>query len=276
VVAPPGEHKVARVTQQHGIILKSAREIKLMRDAGRVVHTVLARMQELAAPGVTTAELNAVAEEMIVEAGGTALFKGVRSPQAKSPFPAALCTSVNEMLVHGIPNERKLTPGDIVSIDCGVRLAGYCGDSATTIRVGEVSAETNRLVDVTKRALELAIELIEPGLMWSEVARRMQALVEAERFSVVRDFVGHGVGREMHEEPKVPNYWDERQKRYDFELVPRMVLAIEPMVNLGSHRVEYAGADGWGVRTKDGKYAAHFEHTVAVADDGADVLTDGR
>lgn len=271
-----GKHKVARVTQQRGIILKSAREIELMRNAGRVVHDVLARMHELAKPGATTAELNAVAEEMIAEVGGTALFKGVENPQAKSPFPTALCTSVNETLVHGIPDDRRLQAGDIVSIDCGVRLGGYCGDSATTIPIGDVSARTQQLIDVTRLALELAIELIKPGRMWSEVAKRIQACVEGKGLSVVRDFVGHGIGREMHEEPKVPNHWDERQKRSDFELVPRMVLAVEPMVNLGTHHVEYAGADRWSVVTRDRKYAAHFEHTIAVANSGGDVLTDGR
>jgi methionyl aminopeptidase len=271
-----GEHTVDRVSRQRGIILKSAREIELMRSAGRVVRAVLTRMHELAAPGVTTAELNAVAEEMIAEAGGKALFKGVRNPQAEFPFPAALCTSVNETLVHGIPDDRRLQPADIVSIDCGVDLGGYCGDAATTIPIGRVSKETQLLIDVTRGALELAVELIKPGRMWSELAGRMQAFVESRKLSVVRDFVGHGIGRDMHEEPKVPNYWDERQRRLDFELVPGMVLAVEPMVNFGTHEVEYAGADRWGVVTKDREYAAHFEHTIAVADHGADVLTDGR
>ena len=264
------------MSHRGGIILKSAREIELMRDAGRVVHRVLVRMGELARPGVTTAELNVVAEEMIAEAGGTALFKGVRNPQAKFPFPAALCTSVNEQLVHGIPAERVLGDGDILSVDCGVRLAGYCGDSATTIPVGRVSAETQHLLDVTRSALDLAIDDIRPGRMWSEVARTIQAFVEGERLSVVRDFVGHGIGREMHEEPKVPNYWDKRQQANDFELLPRMVLAVEPMVNLGTSAVGYADSECWVVVTRDRKYAAHFEHTIAVADDGADVLTDGR
>lgn len=264
------------MSHRRGIILKSAREIDLMRDAGRVVHRVLERMSELARPGVTTAELNAVAEEMIAQAGGTALFKGVRNPQAKFPFPAALCTSVNEQLVHGIPAERVLQDGDILSVDCGVRLAGYCGDSATTIPVGNVSAETQHLLDVTRTALDLAIENIRPGRMWSEVARTIQEFVEGERLSVVRDFVGHGIGREMHEEPKVPNYWDKRQQASDFELRPRMVLAVEPMVNLGTSAVGYADDECWVVVTRDRKFAAHFEHTIAVADDGADVLTDGR
>lgn len=260
-----------------GIILKSAREIELIRAAGRVVHRVLKQTRELAAPGVQTAELNAAAEELIRQAGGVPLFKGVRNPQAKFPFPAALCTSINEELVHGIPSDRRLAEGDVLSVDCGVRLAGYCGDSATTIAIGTVSTEAQHLLDVTRSALEAAIEEIRPGRMWSEVARKIQALVESEKLSVVRDFVGHGIGREMHEEPKIPNYWsDKQQPLVDFELVPRMVLAVEPMVNLGTHLVGYGDDSGWVVITRDRKYAAHFEHTLAVTDTGVDVLTDGR
>ena len=266
----------ARVTRQRGIVLKSRREIELIRAAGRVVYRVLSRMQELAGPGVTTAELNGVAEEMIAEAGGTALFKGVTNPQASFPFPAALCTSVNEQLVHGIPGDRKLVEGDLVSIDCGVRLAGYCGDSAVTVPIGTVSDESRHLLTVTSRALGIAIEMVRPGLMWSEVAKEIQAHVEGEKLSVVRDFVGHGVGREMHEEPKVPNYWDSAQARLDFELAEGMVLAVEPMVNLGSAKVEYSADDCWAVVTRDRRKAAHFEHTLAVTARGADVLTDGR
>jgi len=183
---------------------------------------------------------------------------------------------VNEQLVHGIPSDRSLQDGDIVSIDCGVRLAGYCGDSATTIPIGTMSAETQHLIDVTRGALDVALENVRPGRRWNEVATKIQAFVEAEGLSIVRDFVGHGIGREMHEEPKVPNYWDERQRASDFELVPRMVLAIEPMVNLGAHGVCYGGEDCWVVVTRDRKYAAHFEHTVAVTESGSDVLTDGR
>ena len=265
-----------RLGSGRGIILKSDREIDLIRKAGRVVHRVLTRMKETAKPGVTTAELNAIAEKIIDEAGGKALFKGVENPQAKCPFPAALCTSVNEELVHGIPSNRPLREGDVVSIDCGVRLNGYCGDSATTLPIGGVSPEATHLLEVTSGALDLAIAEMRPGRMWSEVARRMQEFVEARRLSVVREFVGHGIGREMHEEPKVPNYWDNSQKRLDFKLVPRMVLAVEPMVNIGTHRVEYSGPERWVVVTKDRKLAAHFEHTLAVTDSGVEILTDGN
>lgn len=268
--------RMSRLTHGRGIILKSRREIELIREAGRVVYRVLQKMEEMSRPGVTTAALNAAAKEMIAKEGGTPLFMGVENPQAKFPFPAALCTSVNEELVHGIPSDRVLLEGDIVSVDCGVRLNGYCGDSATTIAIGKVSSATQHLLDVTRRTLELAVELIRPGRMWSEVASQMQAYVESQKLSVVREFVGHGIGREMHEEPKVPNFWSDRQKRMDFKLLPKMVLAVEPMVNLGGHAVDYADGDRWVVVTKDRKYAAHFEHTLAVTETGVDVLTDGR
>ncbi len=264
------------MTRARGIILKSAREIELMRAAGRVVHRVLTKMREQARPGVTTADLNEVADQMIAEVGGTPLFKGVRNPQAKFAFPAALCTSINEELVHGIPGDRRLQEGDVLSIDCGVRLGGYCGDCATTIAIGKVSAEAEHLLEVTRRALDVAVEEMVPGRMWSEVARKIQALVEREKLSIVRDFVGHGIGRELHEEPKVPNYWNESQQALDFELVPKMVLAVEPMVNMGTHRVDYGDDRRWVVVTRDRKYAAHFEHTLAVTRTGVDVLTDGR
>lgn len=268
--------KAPQVTQRRGVVLKSRREIGLMRQAGAVVHSVLTRVRELAVVGVTTAELNAVAEKMIADADGIALFKGVENPQADKPFPAALCTSVNEELVHGVPGDRALVDGDIVSVDCGVRLNGYCGDSATTIAVGSLSARVTHLLDVTRGALALAIEKMRPGLMWSEVAAQMQEYVEAQGLSVVREFVGHGIGREMHEEPKVPNYWDKAQRRLDFELVPGLVLAVEPMVNLGSRDVDFAGPGRWPVVTKDGQPAAHFEHTLAVTETGVEILTDGK
>lgn len=266
----------APVGGQQRIILKSPREVELMRAAGRVVHDVLDRVKELVEPGVTTAELNVEAERIIEESGGLALFKGVENENASFPFPAALCTSVNETLVHGIPDDRPLQDGDIVSVDCGVRLAGYCGDSATTVAVGEVKDNVRRLMEVTERTLNLAIELVRPEQKWSTIAGRMQALVEGEGLSVVRDFVGHGIGREMHEDPKVPNYWDRRQSWMDFRLAPGMVLAIEPMVNLGTAKVEYDGPGRWGVVTRDRRFAAHYEHTVAITQQGADVLTNGQ
>ena len=264
------------MSRRRGIILKSAREIELIRAAGGVVHRVLSQMRELAEPGITTQELNAAAEEIIAATGGVALFKGVRNPQARGSFPAALCTSVNEELVHGIPSPRALREGDIVSIDCGVRLNHYCGDSAVTLSIGKVSPEVQRLLDVTRKALDVAIAEMHPGRRWSEVARKIQRFVESAGMSVVRDFVGHGIGRDMHEEPKVPNYHDAKQRSLDFQLEPAMVLAVEPMVNLGRPEVEYGDAKRWVVVTKDRRWAAHFEHTVAVTANGTDILTDGR
>lgn len=256
--------------------LKSAAEIELMRQAGRVVHQVLCRVREMARSGVTTAALNAEAERIIKEVGGEALFHGVEAKQAKFPFPAALCTSVNDQVVHGIPLDEPLVEGDIVSVDCGVRLNGYCGDAATTIPIGKVSPEVDRLLKVALEALNIAVRQIRPKRWWSEVAVEIQAYVESAGFSVVREFVGHGIGRQMHEEPKVPNYRDPRERRLDFMLLAGMVIAVEPMVNMGSAAVRYADSSGWPVVTKDGSYAAHFEHTIAVTERGADVLTDGR
>jgi len=258
------------------IVLKSPREVELMRAAGRLVHRILTELERQIRPGVTTAALDATTAAMIREAGAQALFLGVRNPQARFPFPASICSSVNEAVVHGIPDERPLREGDIVSIDCGVRLRGYCGDAARTFAVGRVSPAAQRLLDVTRAALEAAVEEIRPAVHWSQVARQIQRRVEAQRFSVVREFVGHGIGREMHEEPKVPNFWSRGQREVDFELVPGMTLAVEPMVTAGRPEVEFADASRWTVVTKDRSLAAHFEHVVAVTESGADVLSNGR
>ncbi len=268
--------RMSRVSEHvhKGIILKSDREVGLMRKAGRLVCEILTELEGVAKPGVSTGELNEIAEKRIADAGAIALFKGVVNPQASRPFPAALCTSVNDVVVHGIPDDVALKEGDIVSVDCGVRLNGYCGDSARTIAIGAVSLEVQNLLEVTRRALGVAIDEARVGRMWSEVAKEVQACVESEGLAVVRDFVGHGIGQEMHEEPKVPNYYDRKQARSgDFRLEANMTLAIEPMVNLGSHQVRYRNPDRWAVVTQDGQYAAHFEHTVVVTEAGAEVLT---
>lgn len=247
-----------------------------MREAGRVVQTVLSMVRERARPGVSTAVLNAEAEEIIAAAGGTALFKGVKNPQARIPFPAALCTSVNEEVVHGIPSDRPLAEGDILSVDCGVRLRGYCGDAATTIAIGAVAPEVQRLLAVTSESLEVAIAEMRPGRRWSEVAAEIQRLAESSGFSVVRDFVGHGIGQEMHEEPKVPNFVDPKARAREPVMREGLTVAVEPMVNMGGPEVELADRVGWTVVTKDRRWSAHFEHTIAVVSGGCDVLTDGR
>jgi len=256
--------------------LKSREEIELMRSAGRMVYRILTRVSEMSGPGMTTAEMNREAERMIAEAGAEPLFRGQRMKQAKFPFPAALCTSVNEEVVHGIPCDRELREGDVVSVDCGVRLNGYCGDSAVTIAIGRVAPDVERLLKVTAEALDIAVRTIRPQRWWSEVAGPMQRCVESAGFSVVRDFVGHGIGCQLHEEPKVPNYVDKAERRSDFVLMPGLVLAVEPMVNMGRPEVVYKDATCWPVVTRDSRYAAHFEHTIAVTERGADVLTDGR
>ncbi len=247
-----------------------------MREAGRLVHRILDRLVEMARPGVTTGEMDAVASGMIADAGADALFRGQTHTEARFPFPAALCTSVNDVVVHGIPGERRLCEGDIVSVDCGVRLHGLCGDAARTYAVGRVDGRARALLDVTLAALDLAVNEIRPGRWWGEIAGQIQKLVEDAGFSVVRQFVGHGIGREMWEEPKVPNYVDRKARREDFLLKTGMTIAVEPMVAMGAPDVKYADPSNWAVVTADGSWAAHFEHTVAVGPHGADVLTDGR
>ena len=258
------------------VVLKSPREIELLRAAGRVVRQVLQKLRTRVAPGVTTGELARIADEMIAASGSEALFKGVRTPSTKFPFPAAICTSVNEEVVHGIPGDRILKEGDIVSIDCGVRLKGYCGDAAETFAVGRIQPEAQRLLQVTSEALELAIREMRPGRHWSEVAGVLQDYVESEGFSVVREFVGHGIGQQMHEDPKVPNFAERRWRKTGFRLEPGLVLAVEPMVNAGTADVRVGDASGWPQVTKDDRWSAHFEHTIAVTPWGVDVLTDGR
>jgi methionyl aminopeptidase len=257
------------------IVVKSPREIELLRAAGRLVHEILCEIETRVRPGTATVELDDLAARRIREAGATALFKGVRNPQARYPFPANICSSVNEEVVHGIPNDRPLAEGDIVSIDCGVRLNGYCGDAARTIAVGKPAARAQQLIDVTREALAIAIREIRPHVRWSRIARQMQKYVESQGFSVVREFVGHGIGREMHEEPKVPNYADRATREADFELVPGMTLAIEPMVTAGRPEVEFRDRDHWAVVTKDRSLAAHFEHAVAITEQAASVLSNG-
>ena len=255
------------------IILKSDREIDLMRKAGEVVGNVLLKLKETVEPGMTTADLNEIAEDMSAQAGAQTLFKGVRSPYAKIPFPGAICASVNNEIVHGIPSKKvELKDGDIISVDFGVNLGGYCGDSAVTIAVGNISEQKQKLIDVTQKVLEIAIENMRPGIKWSDIARKMQDFAQAAEFSVVKDYVGHGIGREMHEDPKVPNYVSRELLAHDIILKKGMVLAVEPMINMGRANTKVL-RDGWTVVTADGKDSAHFEHTIAIKDNGCKVLT---
>ncbi len=255
------------------ISLRSRREIELLRRAGGVVASVLSKMQEVIEPGVSTGELNEIAEKITAQQGAAGLFKGVRSPYAKRPFPAVICSSLNDQVVHGIPSrDVKVRQGDILSIDYGCRLDGYCGDAAITVPVGNVSDENRRLIDATKRILGIAIEMSRPGVKWSQVAGAMQEYARRAGFSVVKDYVGHGIGKEMHEEPRVPNFVSEELLANDIVLAEGMILAVEPMINAGSHEVKTL-KDGWTVVTRDGRCSAHFEHTIAIVKDGCEVLT---
>jgi methionyl aminopeptidase len=255
------------------IKLRSQREIELLRCAGKVVADVLSKLQEISEPGVSTAHLDSVALRMVDEVGGQALFKGVRNPRARVPFPGAICASINEQVVHGIPSRNTiLKQGDILSIDFGVRLDGYCGDSAITVGIGEISEQNRKLMDVTRQVLQIAIEKAGPDIKWSQIASEMQDYAESAGFSVVRDFVGHGIGTEMHEEPRVPNFVSNELLTDDIVLREGMVLAVEPMICAGGYAVRTL-KNGWTVVTKDGKCSAHFEHTIVITKNGCDILT---
>lgn len=252
------------------IILRSPEEMEKMRRAGGLVAEVLDALIRAVGVGVTTRELDETAERMIRDGGGVPAFKGYQPDFIRcGPFPATLCTSINNAVVHGIPDDRPLGDGDLLSIDTGVELDGYFGDAAVSIIVGEGNEEARRLAAVTLGALESAIRKCVPGNRLSDVSHTIQEVVESEGYSVVRKFVGHGIGTRMHEDPPVPNYGGPGNGP---ALKPGMVLALEPMVNIGTSEVE-ASPDCWPVYTKDGSLSAHFEHTVAVTGRGPDVLT---
>ncbi|MDY0340672.1 MAG: type I methionyl aminopeptidase [Coriobacteriia bacterium] len=245
------------------IITKSVTELEVMREAGRITAAALDAVAEAVRPGMTTADLDAVAEATIVRAGARPAFKGYAG------FPATLCTSVNDQVVHGIPGRRVLHEGEIISVDCGAIVDGYYGDSARTFPVGVVSAEAHRLMDITRRSLEAGIARCVPGMRLYDISAAVQEVAEAAGFSVVREYVGHGIGRAMHEDPQIPNYG---KAGTGPTLKEGMVLAIEPMINAGGPEVRSL-EDGWTVVTVDGAMSAHFEHTVAVTEDGPHILT---
>jgi methionyl aminopeptidase len=253
------------------IVRKNTAELEKMRAAGMLVYKVLDALKKMVVEGVSTYELEVAAEKMIVGGGARPAFKGYTNASAGTKFPYVLCTSVNDEIVHGMPSQKRiLKSGDIVSIDTGVQLNGYYGDSAITVPVGEISEETRRLIEVTRESLEMAIDKVRPGNRLFDICGTVERHVTAHGFSVVREFVGHGIGTQMHEEPQIPNYVDRRNENP--RLKEGMVLAIEPMVNAGApgSRVR---ADRWTAVTEDGKYSAHFEHTVAVTSNGPWVLT---
>jgi methionyl aminopeptidase len=246
------------------IVIKTVKEVEKMRRAGGIVREVLHAVRTMVKPGVTTLDLEKVAETMIEKAGAKPAFKGYHG------FPCVLCTSLNDQVVHGIPSGKTvLREGDILSVDCGAVIDGYYGDSAITIPVGKVAAGAQRLLDITQGSLERAIETVRPGATLGDVGAAVQEMVEAEGFSVVKEFVGHGIGTHMHEDPQIPNFG---QRGRGVRLREGMVLAIEPMVNAGGDAVRVL-KDGWTAVTEDGSLSAHFEHTVAVTKDGAAILT---
>jgi methionyl aminopeptidase len=248
------------------VVLKSQDEIEKMRRAGQVVREVLELVRSHVKPGATTLDLEKVAEARIAQLGARPAFKGYHG------YPCVLCTSVNSEVVHGIPSKKRvLKDGDIVSVDCGAVVDGYFGDAAITIPVGEkIAPKTAKLLKVTEASLLAAIAVVKPGATLGDIGAAVQGVVEAEGFSVVRDFVGHGIGVHMHEEPQVPNFGE---AGHGMKLRPGMVLAIEPMVNVGKPEVRVL-KDGWTAVTDDGSMSAHFEHTVAVTDTGARILTE--
>ena len=246
------------------IILKSAEEIAKMRRAGRIVAATIDAVTGAVRPGLTTADLDEVAEKTILDHGATPSFKGYRG------FPASLCTSVNEQVVHGIPGQKKLKQGDILSLDFGAIWEGYNADAAVSVFIGDPpSAEAEKLVRVTEEALEAGISQVRPGRRLSDISNAVQQVVEGAGFAVVREYVGHGVGRSLHEDPQIPNYGPPGRGP---ELKPGLVVAIEPMVNMGGWETRVL-ADGWTVVTADGSLSAHFEHTIAVTDEGPEILT---
>lgn len=257
------------------IVIKTRREIEMMRRAGQVGCQILARMREAVAPGVTTFELNEIARRELEKNKAVGLSKNYPTYKPGEGFPAETCISVNDEVVHGIPGPRQLREGDVVTLDLALMVEGYCADTATTVGVGKVEPAMQKLLDVTLETLGLALNNMKPGRRWTDIARLMQYHVENSGFSVVREFVGHGIGRSMHEDPKVANFVTAEQLRGDFKLRPGMTLAVEPMVVMGRRDVDLL-SDNWTVVTKDGLPAAHFEHTVAITENGADILTDGR
>jgi len=245
------------------IYLKSPQEIEKIRKSSQLVARALKYLKAFIKEGITTEELDRLAEEYIKRHGGIPAFKGYRG------YPRSLCVSVNEEVVHGIPGKRRLKEGDIVSLDLGVLMDGYYGDAAITVPLGKVSELARRLIKVTEEALYRGIEMARPGNRLSDISHAIQSHVEKAGFSVVREFVGHGIGKELHEEPQVPNFGPPNRGP---RLEPGMVLAIEPMVNTGTWEVRIL-PNGWTVVTADGGLSAHFEHTVAITDDGPEILS---
>lgn len=250
------------------VYLKTDEEVELLREANLLIGKTLAELAKIIKPGVTTRQLDVLAETFIRDNGAEPTFKGFPNPYGPE-FPASICTSVNEQVVHGIPNDIPLKNGDIVSIDCGTRLKGFCGDSCYTFAVGEISDDVKALLETTKKALYNGIEQAIAGKRIGDISYAVQSTCEAKGYGVVREFVGHGVGREMHEDPMVPNYG---KRGNGMLLKSGLCIAIEPMISMGAKEI-YLQDDKWGVVTRDGKPAAHFEHSICVRKGEADILS---
>lgn len=245
------------------IICKTPREIEIMREAGRIVALTHQELKQHITPGITTKELDQIAEKTIQKYGATPSFKGYNG------FPGSICASVNEELVHGIPGKRKLKEGDIISIDIGAKYNGYHGDSAWTYPVGNISESVQKLLDVTEKSLYLGLEQVKPGERLSNISHAVQTHAEGNGFSIVREYVGHGIGQDLHEDPQIPHYGPPNRGP---RLKPGMVICVEPMVNQGRRYVKTL-SDDWTVVTVDGKWCAHFEHTIALTEAGYEILT---
>lgn len=250
--------------------LKSPREIGLMREAGKLVAQALRLCREMAKPGTKTVDINRAVEDLFIRNNATPLFKGYAGQ--KTPFPASTCISINEQVVHGIPGARAIRDGDLLKIDTACKLNGWCADAAVTLIVGQVSAERKRLVEIGEQTLRIAMQEMARRTWWTEVASAMQRFVESNGFTVVTQYVGHGIGRVMHENPQLPNFVNKDVKRHDFRLEEGLVLAVEPMVNMGRSDTDTL-RDHWTVVTKDGLPSVHVEHTVALTAQGVYVIT---
>jgi methionyl aminopeptidase len=253
--------------------LKSPREIGLMREAGKIVAEALAMCREMAKPGVRSIEIDMAVEALFNRYGARPLFKNYSIPKVPVPFPACTCISFNEQVVHGIPGQREIRDGDLVKIDTACKLNGWCADAAITVLVGNVRPERRRLVESGQQVLRIAIEELGRRRWWSEVAAQMQRFAEGTGFSVVKNYVGHGIGRTMHENPQVPNYVNREMKKQDFRLEEGLVLAVEPMLNMGRGDIKVLSTDHWTVVTVDAMPSVHVEHTLAITGNGVEVVT---
>ena len=245
------------------ITIKTKEEIKILKEAGRMLAEIMERLKKEVRPGITTNYLNNFAEELIFKYGCTPAFKGYKG------YPYTLCTSVNEVIVHGIPSDYKLKNGDILSLDCGLKYKGFYSDMAITMGVGNIPEEVNRLIKVTKKALKRGIKKAKPGNTIGDIGNTIQRYVESQGFNVVRDLCGHGIGKELHEDPQILNYG---KRHTGEEIKPGMVFCIEPMVSAGSGEIKRA-EDGYGFKTKDNSLSAHFEHMIAITENGPEILT---